>query len=140
MFERFSEEARITMHNSKHEADHMGYPRLDTEHILLALLNNLAFASQFFKDISVNDIRDEIFARLQQMPPPPIPRDLPFTKEARQALDYAAEEADKLKDRDVANRHILLGLLRLENCLAAQVLHNNGVSVDLVRSRITRGK
>jgi hypothetical protein len=41
-----------------------------------------------------------------------------------------------LQDRDVANGHILLGLLRLEDCLAAQVLHNNGMSADKVRSQI----
>ena len=140
MFERFSEEARVTVHNSKHEADPMGYPRLDTEHILLALTNNLALINQFFEDISVITRRDEIFARVPQMPPPAFPRDIPATKAALQALDYAVEEVDNLRDRYVANRHILLGLLRLEDCLAAQILHNNGLSIDKVRSRIANSK
>ena len=137
MFERFSEEARVTVHNSKHEADHLGHPRVDTEHILLALTNNLALINQFFEDISVIAIRDEIFARAPRMQAPAFPRDIPTTKAALQALDYAVEEADKLQERQVANRHILLGLLRLEDCLAAQVLHNNGLSIDKVRSRIS---
>jgi ATP-dependent Clp protease ATP-binding subunit ClpC len=136
VFERYSEEARITVHNSKHEADHLGCPRLDTEHILLALITDLALINQFFEDISVINIRDEVFARRPKMPPPVFPRDITVAKEAGLALNYAVEEADKLQDRDVANRHILLGLLRLESCLAAQVLHNNGLSAEKVRSRI----
>jgi ATP-dependent Clp protease ATP-binding subunit ClpC len=140
MFERFSEEARVTVHNSKHEADHLGYPRLDTEHLLLALTNNSDLINQFFENISVSSIRHEIFARVPQMPPPAFPRDIPATKAALQALDYAIEGADNLQDRHVANRHILLGLLRLEDCLAAQILHNNGLSIDKVRSRIANSK
>src|ERR1039457_3059593 len=100
MFERFAREARRTMHNSKRETDDLGYPRVDTEHILLALTRDAAFANHFLGGISVTKLRDEIFARIPRMPPPILPRDIPLTKAARQALECAVEEADKMQDTD----------------------------------------
>ena len=137
MFERFTEEARQTMHSSKYQTDLLGSPKVETEHILLALLEDIRLTNRFLEGLSVENMRGEIFALVTRKPLPLLPRDIPLSRDARQALLFAGEEADLLGDGHVSNHHILLGLLRLENCLAAQVLRQEGLSADKVRSRIT---
>ena len=137
MFERYTEEARRTIHDSKCEADRLGSDELASEHILLVLLNDARLSSLLLEGRRIQDARDEILARVTVRPLPSLPRDIPFGEDARQTLLLAVEEADRLGDRYVGNRHILLGLLRVENGIAPQLLHDRGLSADKVRSRIT---
>jgi len=59
-----------------------------------------------------------------------------FTKRARRALAYAQEEAQRLNHPYIGTEHLLLGLVREENCVAARVLHSLGVEADTVRNAV----
>ena len=52
--------------------------------------------------------------------------DLPFSNESKRVLAYAAEEAERLGHKHIGTEHLLLGLLREEKCLAAQILQERG--------------
>ena len=64
-----------------------------------------------------------------------------FTKKAETALQYAAEAAFELGHGNVGSEHILIGLLRTEDCIASSVLENNGVEeervVEIINQLIT---
>src|SRR5208282_1173752 len=121
MFERFAEEARQTVHFSKYTADQFGSPKIDTDHILIALLKDAGLTGHLLQSLSVEEIREEIFAGATRRRPMRLePHDLPLSKDSQQALVFAVEEADSLGNRYVDNKHILIGLLRVENCIAAQ--------------------
>jgi hypothetical protein len=62
---------------------------------------------------------------------------VPLAEDAKKALQLSAEEADRLKHRHVGTGHILAGLLRVQNGLAAKILLAKGVTLEAVRSRVT---
>ena len=136
MFERYAESARRTVHFAKWEADGFGSPEIHSEHILLALLRDEILVSRAMEGISGREIREAITAHLPRGEPNPLPHDLPLSSDSRKALLLAAEEADRLADRRIRNGHILLGLLRLEDSYAAQLLRRLGLSVDKIRPQI----
>jgi len=135
MFERYLESTRRTIHFSKLEADGFGSSEIHREHILLALLKDKMLVSAM-EGISEKEIREEITAHLARGEPNPLPHDLPLGTDSRKALLLAAEEADKLADRGIRNGHILLGLLRLKDSYAAQLLRQRGLAVEKVRPQI----
>ena len=137
MFERYVEKARQAIVFSKYTADQFGSPEIDTDHILMALLEDAGLTECLLQDLSVKDIREEIRARASRPPMRLEPYDSRLTKDSKQALLFAVEEAHDLGHRHVGNEHILVGLLRVENCTAAQILQAKGLSADKVRSRIT---
>ena len=56
--------------------------------------------------------------------------DLPLSHEFKRALEYAAEEADALQHKMIDSAHLVLGLMRVEACLAATLLRKHGVEYD----------
>ena len=62
--------------------------------------------------------------------------DLPLSHESKRVLAYSAEEAEKLKPRHIGPEHLLLGLLREENSLAASLLRERGLSIERVREEL----
>jgi hypothetical protein len=135
MFERYTEQARKTIFFAKHEATQFGSKHIETEHLLLAFLND-AFLTSLLEGISVQSIREEILSFLPRALP--TSGDLPLSNSAKRALTYGAEEADRLADRQIRNRHLLLGLMRVEDCYASRVLKEKGLLLDSLRLRIAR--
>ncbi len=136
MFERYVESARRIIHWAKCEADGFGSPEICTEHILLALLRDELLVSCVMEGISEREIREAITAHLPRGEPNPLPHDLPLSRNSRKALLLAAEEADRLADRQIRNGHILLGVLRLKGSYAAQLLRQRGLAVEKIRPQI----
>ncbi|HSO76593.1 MAG TPA: Clp protease N-terminal domain-containing protein, partial [Blastocatellia bacterium] len=62
--------------------------------------------------------------------------DLPLSPSAKRVLSEAADESDRLGHRHIGTEHLLLGILRDENSVAAQILHENGLSLNRVREDI----
>jgi tetratricopeptide (TPR) repeat protein len=137
MFERYTESARQTISRAKSKASRFGSPEIDAEHILLGLLEDATLAGTTMEGISVPEIREEILSQLPRRREASSLADLPLSAESHEVLALAAEEAGKLPDQYIGNQHILLGLARLGNSQAAQLLMRKGLSADSIRNRLT---
>jgi ATP-dependent Clp protease ATP-binding subunit ClpC len=136
MFERYTEQARRTIFFALKEASNFGSPYIETEHLLLGLLHDGFLTSFALQGISVQRIRDDIMATLPRRKEIPTSVDLPLSKNAKQALSYGAEEAERLADRQIRNQHLLLGLMRVEASYGAQMLRQKGLDPANLRLRI----
>jgi len=141
MFERFTERARKVMALANEEARRFGHDRIGTEHIFLALLKEgSGKAATILKDNGV-DI-EAMLAEIEQLfklkgrPEPAAEVERPETPHAVKVIEYAIEEAIALNHDYIGTEHILLGLLRENEGIAAQVLTNLGVKLDDVRASL----
>lgn len=130
MFERYSENAKRSVFCARYEAEEVGSPQIEPAHIFLSLLRDAVLTSHVFRGVSVQEVREEILGRLPRRTKRSAPGDLPLSKEAREALVSAAEEADKSGSRYVGNGHILLSLLHAKNSIVAEALRRNRILVE----------
>ncbi len=135
MFERYTEKARRIIFFARYEASEFGSPCIETEHLLLGLLReDKALANRFLpSNDSVASIRQRIRALTPVREKISTSVDLPLSHESKRVLAYSAEEAETLKHRHIGPEHLLLGLLREENSLAANLLRERGLSIERVR-------
>ena len=139
MYERFTDRARKVIQLANQEANRLNHSTVGTEHLLLGLVKEgSGVASNVLKnqDIDLGKIRREV----EKLVPPgnqmlTMGR-LPQTPRARKTLEYAMEEARNLGSTYVGTEHILLGLLREQEGIAAQVLMNLGVQLNDIRDEI----
>ncbi len=134
MFERYTEKARRTIFFAKHEASQFGSTHIEPEHLLLGVFNDGFLASRVLEGISVQRLREEILSLLPRASP--TSGDLPLSASAKKALSYGAEEADRLGDRQIRNQHLLLGIMRVEDCSAARLLTQKGLRPESLRVHI----
>ncbi len=127
VFERYTENARRVIFFARYEASQVGSPIIETEHLLLGLLREDKGLAQRF--LGSPWAAEEVWKRIHQSKPAnkKIPGDLPLSNECKRALNFSAEEADQLSNKHIGSEHLLLGLLREEKCLAAQILHEHGL-------------
>ncbi|MGH9644111.1 MAG: Clp protease N-terminal domain-containing protein [Terriglobales bacterium] len=138
MFERYTEKARRVIFFSRYEASRYGSPDIDTEHLLLGILREYHELSQLLPAGAGDAIRTQIDARTPKRKSISTSVDLPLNNAARRALAYGAEEADRLAHRWIWPEHLLLGLLREEGCLAAQMLRERGVAPEKLREHYAK--
>jgi ATP-dependent Clp protease ATP-binding subunit ClpC len=139
MFERYTEKARRAIFFGRYEASQFGSPYIETEHLLLALLREDPFTKRCLRPpASTESIRREIEARTTAREKASTSADLPLSHESKRALANAANEADQLNHKHIGAEHLLLGLLREEKCLAAEILHQQGVLLVEVREQLAR--
>ncbi len=138
MFERYTEKARRVIFFARYEASEFGSPSIETEYLLLGLLReDKSLANRFLPSIdSVDSIRQMVRALTPARPKISTSVDLPLSHESKRVLAYAAEETERLNHKHVGTEHLLLGLLRDENCLAATLLRELGLAIDAVREEI----
>jgi hypothetical protein len=138
MFERYTEKARRVIFFGRYEASTFGSPYIETEHLLLGLLReDKALAHRFLAShAAVDSIRKEIETHT-------VPREkvstavhLPLSHDCKRVLVYGAEEAERLNHKHIGTEHLLLGLLREEKCFAAQLLGEQGLSLDSARNKL----
>src|SRR3989449_4472356 len=124
MFERYTERARRVIFFARYEASQFGSTTIETEHLLLGLLREDGnLTNRFLPNApSAASIRDEIARRMPIREKVPTSIDLPLSNEGKRILAYSAEEAERLNHRYIGTEHVLLGILREEKCVAAQVL------------------
>lgn len=138
MFERFTEKARRVIFFARYEASQYGSPCIETEHLLLGLLReNKGLANRYLPPpASPESIRKEIESHISERERVPTSVDMPLSTDSKRVLNLAVEEAEKMGHRHIGTEHLLLGLLRVEKCLAAKVLAANKVSLEGVRQAI----
>lgn len=139
MFERYTESARRVIFFARYEASAFGSPNIDTEHLLLGLLRESpALFKRLLPKVDKVSVREEIEAHSPKREPIPTSMDLPLSNEAKQVLAYAAEEAERLSDRHIGTEHMLLALLRAENCFSARILAERDAKVAELRVQIAK--
>src|SRR5262245_38641026 len=139
MYERFTDRARKVMQLANQEAQRFNHEYIGTEHVLLGLIKEgSGVAANVLKklDIDLRKIRLEVEKLLQSGPDMLTMGKLPQTPRAKKVIEYAMEEARNLNHNYVGTEHILLGLLREQEGVAAQVLMNLGLKLEDVREEV----
>jgi ATP-dependent Clp protease ATP-binding subunit ClpA len=131
-YERFTDRARKIMQLANQEAQRLRHEYIGTEHILLGLmLEGSGVAANLLKNLHVNlrQVRLEV-EKLVIAGPADTKGKLPKTPNAKKVIDYAMAAARELNHNYIGSEHLLLGLLREQDGVAAQVLANLGVTSD----------
>src|SRR6202035_3469485 len=138
MFERFTDRARRVVILAQEEARMLDHGYIGTEHLLLGLIHEgegtaaKALESLGFGLEAVRQQVEAITGRGQQEPAGHIP----FTPRAKKVLDLSLREAAQLGSDYIGTEHILLGLLRVGDGVAAQVLVRRGGDLNRVRQQV----
>jgi hypothetical protein len=139
MFERYTEKARRVVFFARYEASLYGSPYIETEHLLLGLMRELKWlTTHLLPGGSSESIRAEITGSTSHRKSTPTSIDLPLTAESRRVLAYGVEEAERLAHQHIGSEHLLLGLLREENCFGARMLRERGVEISKLRLEIAK--
>jgi ATP-dependent Clp protease ATP-binding subunit ClpC len=138
MFERFTDDARKVMAAANKQAQRFGHGYIRTEHILLGLLKESSSAgATILKDLGVDidKLLSEVEQLLKSRADKAGMKKPPQSERAVNVIKYAIEEAKALEHDYIGTEHILLGLLRETDGIAAQVLTNLGVKLQDVREK-----
>jgi len=139
MFERFTDRARKVMALANQEAQRFNHEYIGTEHILLGLVKEgSGVGATVLKNLEVDikKLRLEVEKLVKSGPDMVTMGKLPQTPRAKKVIEYAIEEARSLNHNYVGTEHILLGLLRESEGIAAQVLMNLGLKLEDVRQEV----
>ncbi len=139
MYERFTDRARRVMQLANQEAQRFNHEYVGTEHILLGLVKEgSGVAANVLKnlDVDLRKIRVEVEKIVQSGPDMVTMGKLPQTPRAKKVIEYAIEEARNLNHNYVGTEHLLLGLLREQEGVAAQVLMNLNLKLEEVREEV----
>ena len=139
MFERFTDRARKVMALANQEAQRFNHEYIGTEHILLGLVKEgSGVGANVLKnlDVDLRKVRLEVEKLVKSGPDMVTMGKLPQTPRAKKVIEYAIEEARSLNHNYVGTEHLLLGLLREHEGVAAQVLMNLGLKLEEVREEV----
>jgi len=139
MFERFTDRARKVMALANQEAQRFNHEYIGTEHILLGLVKEgSGVGANVLKnlDVDLRKVRLEVEKLVKAGPEMVTMGKLPQTPRAKKVIEYAIEEARNLNHNYVGTEHLLLGLLREHDGVAAQVLMNLGLKLEQVREEV----
>lgn len=143
MYERFTDRARKIMMLANQEAIRFNHEYIGTEHILLGLVKEgSGLASMVLKnlDVDLRKIRLEVEKRVQSGPEMVTMGKLPQTPRAKKVIELAMQSAVELQNNYVGTEHIFLGLLRVDEGVAAQVLKNLGVTNEVALAALAELK
>ncbi len=139
MFERFTDRARKVMALANQEAQRFNHEYIGTEHVLLGLVKEgSGVGANVLKNLEVDlrKVRLEVEKLVKSGPNMVTMGKLPQTPRAKKVIEYAIEEARNLNHNYVGTEHLLLGLLREQDGVAAQVLMNLGLKLEEVREEV----
>lgn len=139
MFERFTDRARKVMALANQEAQRFNHEYIGTEHILLGLVKEgSGVGANVLKnlDVDLRKVRLEVEKLVKSGPETVTMGKLPQTPRAKKVIEYAIEEARNLNHNYVGTEHLLLGLLREQDGVAAQVLMNLNLRLEDVREEV----
>ncbi|MBI1851851.1 MAG: ATP-dependent Clp protease ATP-binding subunit [Planctomycetes bacterium] len=139
MFDRFTDRARKVMGLARQEAQRFNHEYIGTEHVLLGLVKEgSGVAANVLKNMNVDlkKIRLEIEKIVKTGPNMVTMGQLPFTPRAKKVLELSLEEASNLGHNYIGTEHLLLGLIRENDGIAAQVLMNLGIKLEDVREEV----
>ena len=140
MFERYTQKARRVIFAGVYIARRVGSPTIETEHLLLGLLReDKSLAHRF---LGSPWAAETVLKRIEKIKPA-LEKvsgsfELPLGSESKRVLAFASEEADLFSSKSICTEHLLLGLLREKECLAAKTLSEDGVDLVSTREELRR--
>ena len=140
MFERFTEKAIKVIMLAQEEARRLGHNFVGTEQVLLGLIGEgTGVAAKTLKSMGVNlkDARTEV-EKIIGRGSGFVAVEIPFTPRAKRVLELSWDEARQLGHNYIGTEHLLLGLIREGEGVAARVLENLGVDLNKVRSNVIK--
>ena len=142
MFERYTEKARRVIFFARREASEFGSPTIESEHILLGLVQESKdFLKRYLGDkTSEAELRAEVLTYTLLRAPTSTSVDIPLSEECKQILMFGAEEAERLGHRHIGTEHLMLGILRTENSVAARVFRQHGLRFRAGAHHAGRGR
>ena len=139
MFERYTRPALEALFFARYEVSQFGSSTIEPEHILLGMLGEgKGFGSRILtrSGTTLDELRSDILGRLAWREKFPASVEIPFSDSCQRVLLHATEEADQMLHNAIGTEHLLLGLLREAEGVAADVLAARGLTVDAVRETI----
>ena len=140
MFERFTDRARRVIVLAQEEARNLKHNYLGTEHILLGLIREgegVAAKALEALNITLEDVREQVIDIIGEGQEPPSGH-IPFTPRAKKVIEYAMREGLQLGHSYIGTEHLLLGLTREPDGVAAQVLIKLGADLPRVRNQVNQ--
>ena len=140
MFERFTERARQVVVLAQDESRTLGHDYIGTEHILLGLLREqegLAAHVLESLDLTTEEVRAQVVSIVGQGEAAATGQ-IPFTPHAKETLEFSLREALALGHDWIGTEHVLLGLVRVTDGVAARILLDFGADADTVRNEVIR--
>lgn len=141
MFDKFTNRAKQVIKLAKKEAQRLNHNYLGTEHVLLGLLKlGQGVAVNVLKNMSIDfeTVRTEVEKLVGYGPEIQVIGDPALTGKVKKVFEYANEEAANLNHNYVGTEHLLLGLLRQTDGVAAQLLENLNVNLKEVRKEVLK--
>jgi len=140
MYERFTDRARKVMQLANQEAQRLNHEYIGTEHVLMGLIKEgSGVASNVLRnlDVSFHKAEEMVKKAIQPGPDNPVTMGkLPQTPRCKKVVEYAIEEARNMGHNYLGTEHLLLGLLRVKDGVAAEVLLTCGCALETVREEI----
>ena len=143
MFQHFTDNARRAMSFANELARQLNHKYIGTEHVFLGLLyHDNSKAAAILKNLGVDT--KKMLSELEQLIKSKADTDTDSSQEqqqtqhAKKVIEYAAEEAKNFSHDFIGTEHILLGLLRVSESIASQVLINLGVTTEAARMEIEK--
>ncbi|HLD36936.1 MAG TPA: ATP-dependent Clp protease ATP-binding subunit [Planctomycetota bacterium] len=139
MFDKFTDRARKVMSLARMEAQRLASETIGTEHILMGIIregSGVAVRAMMNMDIDLKKIVEELEKLIQAEPRQAAAGQIPFTTRAKKVLEFSHEEALALNHDYIGTEHLLLGLLKEEEGLAARAMTNIGLKLSELREEI----
>ena len=140
MFEKFTDKARRVVVLAQEEAKMLNHNYIGTEHLLLGLIHEgegVAAKALEALNISLESVREQVQEIIGQGQTPPTGH-IPFTPRAKKVLELSLREALQLGHSYIGTEHLLLGLIREGEGVAAQVLTKLGADTNKVRQQVVQ--
>ncbi len=139
MFEKYNEKARRALFFARYEASKLGSRVIESEHILLGILREgEETVTEIFRrfHLKPEEIRREIEGERVFVERISSTAELPLSEESKKILAYASHEAESMLHQTVGSEHLLIGILRVDACLAMRILVQHGLDVYTVREEV----
>ncbi len=136
MFEKYNEKARRALFFARYEASKLGSKVIESEHILLGILREGEDVTrEIFTRFNVkpDDVRREIEGDRVFVERVSSSQELPLSEESKKILAYASHEAESMMHPYVGTEHLLIGILRVDPCVASRLLAGHGFNLYGVR-------
>ena len=141
VFEKYNEKARRALFFARYEASKLGSRVIESEHILLGILregeDSIVELLQRL-EVKPEDLRREIEGERVFVERISSTAELPLSEESKKILAYASHEAESMVHSSVGSEHLLIGVLRVEGCLAQRILVQYGFEVASVREEVAQ--
>lgn len=141
MFDRLTERARLVMKRAKEEAAKIGNSHASTEHILLGLIaegEGVAATAMRNMGLNLEALKAELLKSIPHEGTPEPDGTIPLSPSGKRAIEFAYQEAQAFGVNFIGTEHLLLGVIRENEGLAARILASHGVDLIKARSEILR--